>query len=215
MNRDKFLSFYRNEPIIYENASKLWDAIYNILATDSNCPTCGQSTKTVDPNVMVGILATIRIESGRDFKPKRENLNYSAEGLLRTFPRYFTPQLAQQYAYKPEAIANRVYANRMQNGDEASGDGWRYSGVNFLQFTGKENWNKYGFTPENCLDIQKGAEATIQYFKDRGIIQDCINRDWRSVRKKVNGGNGIDSSIKGGTTHGLNQFIKTIQAYTN
>jgi putative chitinase len=68
-----------------------------------------------------------------------ENLNYSAEGLARTFPRYFTINEAQQYARNPERIANRVYANRMGNGDERSGDGWRYRGAGLIQLTGKNN----------------------------------------------------------------------------
>jgi putative chitinase len=69
-----------------------------------------------------------------------ENLNYSAEGLLRTFPRYFIGlEQANKYAHKPEAIANRVYANRMHNGDEQSGDGWKYRGAGLIQLTGKEN----------------------------------------------------------------------------
>lgn len=201
-NKQKFLSFYINEPEIYKRAEQLWDTIYNQLKTNSICPTCNQNTENVNPLIMLGILSTIRIESGRDFKPKRENLNYSAQGLLNIFARYFTPQLAQQYAYNPEMIANRVYANRMGNGDESSGDGWKYRGANFLQFTGKDNWEKYGLTDENCLDIKKGAEATVKYFRDRNIIDACLTQDWRRVRLLVNGG-----SI------GLHEFIKIINTY--
>ena len=70
-----------------------------------------------------------------------ENLNYSASGLLKTFSKYFTPETAAKYANKPEMIANRVYANRMGNGDEASGDGWRYRGRGLIQLTGKNNYS--------------------------------------------------------------------------
>jgi putative chitinase len=66
----------------------------------------------------------------------RENLNYSAEGLLKTFASHFTPEEAVQYAHQPERIANRVYANRMGNGDEASGDGWRFRGGGVFHHTG-------------------------------------------------------------------------------
>ncbi|ANJ90570.1 TPA: glycoside hydrolase family 19 protein [Pasteurella multocida] len=68
-----------------------------------------------------------------------ENLNYSEQALLRVFPRYFNEKTAEQYARKPEMIANRVYAARMGNGSEASGDGWRYRGVGAIQLTGKNN----------------------------------------------------------------------------
>ena len=68
-----------------------------------------------------------------DFKIVSENLNYSAERLLQVFPKYFTKELAQRYARKPILIANRVYANRMGNNDEKSGDGWKYRGRGYIQ----------------------------------------------------------------------------------
>lgn len=76
-----------------------------------------------------------------NLKPVQENLNYSASGLMKVFPKYFpTVELANRYARKPEMIANRVYANRMGNGNESSGDGWKYRGRGFLQITGKDNY---------------------------------------------------------------------------
>jgi putative chitinase len=75
-----------------------------------------------------------------NFKAVREGLNYSSKGLLKTFSKYFKSRSeADLYARKPEKIANKVYANRMGNGDEKSGDGWKYRGINFLQITGKDN----------------------------------------------------------------------------
>lgn len=68
-----------------------------------------------------------------------ENLNYGAPGLLATFPKYFNEKQAEQYARRPEAIASRVYANRMGNGDEASGDGWKFRGKGLIQVTGRDN----------------------------------------------------------------------------
>ena len=76
-------------------------------------------------NQVMCFLAQCGHESA-EFNTLRENFNYSAEGLLKVFPKYFTPALAQQYARKPEKIANRVYANRMGNGPEESGDGIDY-----------------------------------------------------------------------------------------
>jgi len=75
-------------------------------------------------------------ESG-GFAVMQENLNYSADGLQKIFGKYFTnPQIAAQYARQPEKIANRVYASRMGNGDEASGEGWKYRGRGLIQLTG-------------------------------------------------------------------------------
>lgn len=73
-----------------------------------------------------------------------ENLNYSAQGLLKIFPKYFTQDTVANYARQPEKIANRVYANRLGNGDEASGDGWRNRGRGLFQLTGKDNYAKAG-----------------------------------------------------------------------
>ena len=73
-----------------------------------------------------------------------ENLNYSATGLLNTFSKYFTPEQAQEYARQPERIANRVYANRMGNRDENSGDGWSFRGGGIFQLTGFDDYRAFG-----------------------------------------------------------------------
>lgn len=78
-------------------------------------------------------------ESGH-FKITHENLNYSQQGLVTTFHKYFQDlAVAANYAHQPEKIANRVYANRMGNGDEQSGDGWKHRGMGYIQITGKNN----------------------------------------------------------------------------
>jgi len=88
-------------------------------------------------------LAQTAHESG-NFKFTTENLNYSAEGLLRTFPKYFKEKsVADMYARKPEMIGSRVYANRMGNGDEASKEGFKFRGRGYIQLTGKDNYKQF------------------------------------------------------------------------
>jgi len=83
-------------------------------------------------------------EESDSLRSVEENLNYSAKGLLKTFPGYFNEETAKEYAHKPEKIANKVYANRMGNGDEASGDGWKRRGFGLIQTTGKINQGLVG-----------------------------------------------------------------------
>jgi len=93
------------------------------------------------PLRLAHFFAQIEAESG--LKPISENLNYSSQGLRTTFIRHFnTLEIANQYARKPEAIANRVYANRMGNSNEVSGEGWKFRGRGFIQITGKNNFIK-------------------------------------------------------------------------
>ena len=112
-------------------------------------------------------------ESG-NFKAFSENLNYSAEGLLRIFPRYFDQATANKYARQPERIANRVYASRMGNGDEASGDGWRYKGRGALQLTGKSNYKDFadwlGKTIDPSAVADEYAFESAKYFFDKNKL---------------------------------------------
>ncbi|MGE5155497.1 MAG: glycoside hydrolase family 19 protein, partial [Bdellovibrio bacteriovorus] len=97
-------------------------------------------------------LAQVAHESMR-LKTVSENLNYSADRLLQVFPRYFRdPALLASYARRPERIANRVYANRMGNGGEASGDGYRFRGRGLIQLTGKNNYQAFSrWIDEDCV----------------------------------------------------------------
>ena len=133
-----------------------------------------------------------------------ENLNYSAQGLRRTFARYFpTVTLANQYARKPQAIANRVYANRMGNGNEASGDGWRYRGRGLIQLTGRANYQAYqqsGFCNGDLLSHPEwlaaypGALKSAMWFWWKNGCNALADRDdATAVCRRVNGGlNGLD-----------------------
>ena len=94
------------------------------------------------PQRVAAFVAQAAHESG-NFTALHENLNYRAVTLRKVFPKYFpTDEMAAQYAQKPERIANRVYANRMGNGDEASGEGWYFRGRGIVQITGKNNYTK-------------------------------------------------------------------------
>lgn len=88
-------------------------------------------------------LAQVAHESG-NFRWVRENLNYSAEGLLKVFPKYFDKNTAPLYARKPEQIANIVYESRMGNGNRNTGDGWRFRGRGYIMITGKTNYKAFG-----------------------------------------------------------------------
>jgi len=142
------------------------------------------------------MLATPYLETGATMQPIKENLNYSAQGLLRTFPKYFTPDQANAYARNPQRIANRAYANRMGNGDEASGDGWRYRGRGLVQITGKINYAKFGIadTPDDAL-IDAVAVRIMFDGMEHGTftgkkLSDYFHgttADWVEARRIING----------------------------
>ncbi len=135
-----------------------------------------------------------------------ENLNYKAASLRKTFPKYFpTDELAAQYALKPEKIANRVYASRMGNGDEASGDGWRYCGRGLIQLTGKDNYTFFagslGITVEECAEYMATFEGATQsacwFWETNNLNQWADKGDIVTLTKRINGGTiGLDDRIK-------------------
>lgn len=135
----------------------------------------------------------------------KENLNYSKEALLSVFGKYFTPATATQYARKPEAIANRVYANRMGNGPEASGDGWKFRGRGLIQLTGKTNYTNFAKFMETSLDevvayleTPYGAvNSAGWFFQVNGLVPLADKGDMLTLTKRINGGvNGLDHRLK-------------------
>jgi putative chitinase len=137
------------------------------------------------------------------FKVASENLNYSAEGLKATFPSYFPGRLSESYAKNPARIGARVYANRMGNGDEASGDGYSYRGRGYIQLTGKANYALFGevinadTVANPDLVASHYALASAGFFFDLNDVWSLCDRGSSAaaimaVTKKVNGG-----------THGL------------
>lgn len=151
---------------------------------------------TANPARLAGFLAQIAHESG-GFNFIKENLNYSAKGLMGIFKKYFpTEELAKQYERKPEKIANRVYGNRMGNGPEESGDGYKFCGRGLIQLTGKQNYTKLaqdlGISIDETvayLETPNGAVASAGWFWDNNNLnQYCDKGDFVTLTKRINGG---------------------------
>lgn len=156
------------------------------------------------PNRIVHFFAQVSHETG-EFQLFSENLNYSASGLLKTFGKYFNATTAAEYARKPERIANRVYGNRMGNGSESSGDGWKYRGRGALQLTGKDNYQAFAtyvkdpsvMTNPDIVATTYAFESAMFFFERNGLWSICdkgINdAAILALTKRINGGtNGLD-----------------------
>lgn len=137
-----------------------------------------------------------------------ENLNYSTDGLKKIFPKYFPGNLNELYAKQPEKIANRVYASRMGNGDEKSGDGYKFRGRGALQLTGKENYKAFELylhkpeiiTNPDLVATEYSFESAMFFFDknklwticDKGINDEAI----LALTKRINGGTiGLDDRV--------------------
>lgn len=141
-------------------------------------------------------LAQIAHESG-GFNAVVENLNYSTKGLMTTFKKYFpTEEIAKQYERQPEKIANRVYANRMKNGPESSGDGWKFRGRGLIQLTGRDNYTRFseglGISLDETvayLETPAGAVSSAGWFWDNNSLNAyCDRDDFVGLTKRINGG---------------------------
>ena len=149
------------------------------------------------PLRIVHALAQLLHESG-NLRYVEENLNYSADGLLRTFPKYFNQESAKQYARQPERIANRVYANRMGNGNEESGDGWKFRGRGVIQLSGKNNYQDYANSefcvgnlmahPEWLAKSPGCFKSAMYYWWKNGLNELADRDDGIAVTKRINGG---------------------------
>jgi putative chitinase len=137
----------------------------------------------------------VAIESAH-FCKVQENLNYSADALLRVWPTHFNKLNVDQYAHNPQKIANRAYANRMGNGDEASGDGWRYAGKGLIQLTGKDNYRHFGQSsgldvlnhPELLLVALHAVESACWFWTVNDLNHYADLEDITSISKHINGG---------------------------
>lgn len=181
--------------LISNNTSEWYQALVN------NLPLYDINT----PERVAAFIAQCAHESG-GFKRLKENLNYKWESLRRVFPKYFpTDELAQEYAHKPEQIANRIYGSRMGNGDESSGDGFRYCGRGLIQLTGKNNYTKFaesmGMAVEEVptlLETYDGAvKSACWFWSSNNLNQWADAADILTMTKRINGGTiGLEDRIK-------------------
>lgn len=156
----------------------------------------------INTNLRVAaFLAQTGFESSQ-YNILQENLNYSAKGLLLTFPTHFNKEQSIQYARQPEKIANHVYANRMGNGDETSGDGWKFRGRGLIMITGKDNYSSFSQDTykDNCivdnpdLLISQGpALMGACWFWNKNNLNTLADQsNFTEITKKINGGlNGL------------------------
>lgn len=160
------------------------------------------------PQRIAAFMAQCGHESA-NFTALKENLNYRAATLRKLFPKYFpTDELANEYANKPnkqEAIANRIYANRMGNGDEASGDGYRYCGRGLIQLTGKENYSWFAASIEISVEeaseylqtFEGAAQSACWFWETNKLNQWADKGDILTLTKRINGGTiGLEDRIK-------------------
>ena len=149
-----------------------------------------------NPKRMAAFLAQIAHESG-GFNFVEEGLNYSAQALMKTWPKRFpTLAIARQYARNPQKIANKGYANRMGNGTEASGDGYKFRGRGLIQLTGKDNYMRFAKSIGKTLDetiayleTADGAVASAAWFWDANKLNIYADKgDFTGLTRRINGG---------------------------
>jgi putative chitinase len=183
-------------PALYKPRLDSFVATFNMWAVHFGIDT---------PLRVVHYLAQVFHESAY-LKSTEENLNYSAEALLRVWPKHFNRTNVDLYAHNPQRIANRAYANRMGNGSEASGDGYRFRGRGFIGTTGRANYKAYAqsdwcvgdlMSHPEWLSKSPGDQKSSMFF----WLQNNCNRfadadDVKGLTKRINGGlNGYDSRL--------------------
>lgn len=187
-----------------EEYGRAYLTLLNQYAADFGCTT---------PLRLAYFLATLAVESG-EMKSMEENLSYSASRLRQVFPKYFpNASIATNYQYRPEKIGNRVYANRYGNGNEASGDGYRFRGRGFIQITFRNNYKAYSDylrkkgmvvdleeTPELLSRPLGAMKSALWFCESHHCWQYADKDDALAFRKAVNGG-----------TNGLAEFKKYLQ----
>jgi len=169
-----------------------WFQALNTILPDYNIDTVRR---------VAAFLAQTAHESG-GYQALKENLNYSAETLMRVWPHSFpTLDIANQYAHDQERIANRAYANRMGNGPEESGDGYRYCGRGLIQLTGHDNYQAFAESidmpleqlPEYLGTFEGAVQSACFYWESNNLNQWADAGDMVTLTQRINGGNlGLD-----------------------
>jgi putative chitinase len=157
------------------------------------------------PRRVAAFIAQCAHESA-NFTALQENLNYRAASLMKVWPsRFPTIEIANQYANQPEKIANKVYSSRMGNGDEASGDGWRYAGKGLIQLTGKDNYSRFAESIETPVEevaeylttFEGAVQSACWFWETNNLNQWADAGDILTLTKRINGGTiGLDDRIK-------------------
>jgi putative chitinase len=156
------------------------------------------------PRRIAAFVAQCAHESG-GFRFLTENLNYRAESLVKTWPRYFNTSNAGSYARNPQRIANRAYANRMGNGDEASGDGWRFCGRGLIQLTGRSNYQVFADSietdindiPDYLATFEGAVQSACWFWETNNLNKWADLGDIVTLTKRINGGTlGLDDRMK-------------------
>lgn len=164
------------------------------------------------PIKLAHFLAQCGHESG-GFRVTSENLNYSAQGLKNIFPKYFRTVIAENYARNPQKIANLVYGNRMGNGPESSGDGFKYRGRGYIQLTGKDNYSAFGkaigedIASNPDLVQNKYPLLSAAWFFYRNCLKKCVDASDATVTA-------VTKCVNGGTI-GLPDRLKHFKEYYN
>lgn len=165
------------------------------------------SIKAIDGPLRLSHFVSQAAHESLNFTVVRENLNYSADGLLKTFEKYFSPEQAKKYAHDPVRIASRAYANRMGNGDEASQDGWNFRGRGFIMLTGQSAYEAFSeYIDYDCVSnpdivaMRYALESAAYFFDKNNLWKLCdkgsSKENVKAVTKVINGGyNGLDDRI--------------------
>ena len=185
------------------------------LAVFAELPASIQNFAIDDELMLAHFLSQCAYES-ENFTAVIENLNYSAQALLATFPRHFNADQASTYARHPEMIANRAYASRLGNGDEASGDGWKYRGRGYIQLTGKVNYQAFAHSinvpaivdnPDLVATTYPLSSAGF-FFKDRNLFAIAEEGPTDAIVKQI-------TTIINGGLSGLAERTSLFHIYYN
>jgi len=155
-------------------------------------------------NRVAAFLGETYVESA-GYTALHENLNYTAQSLCRVWPSHFSAEIADQYAHNPERIANRAYASRMGNGDEASGDGWKFCGRGLIQVTGRNNYQAFADSlqmsiddvPEFLTTFEGAVQSACWFWENNNLNQYADAGNIKELSIKINGGTlGLDERIQ-------------------